>query len=240
MSSRLVVEGAWPGNVTVTRGWARGEVRPWNDQVVSGHVRLVRGNASFLSDLTALAAHASDGIVYSPALYPTSTRIWKRVGFRIDSKLMVLERGLPERPPQPDHPVAEIVDDWDSVLAVDRAAFEGFWTMSRAGLEEAATATPQHVVLGYKVDGLIVGYAIVGAHRTASYLQRIAVDPSHAGKGIGADLLRAALDWACLKGAPSMILNVRDESAPALRLYRNHGFHDTGARLEILVHHGLN
>jgi ribosomal protein S18 acetylase RimI-like enzyme len=58
--------------------------------------------------------------------------------------------------------------------------------------------------------------------------------PRHSGKGIGADLLRAALSWARQEGARAVVLNVRDGADVARRLYQSHGFVDTGTRLEIL------
>jgi len=235
MSNRLIVEGAWPENLTVTRGWARGEARPWNDETAAGHLRLLRGSSAFLDEATSLVATASDGTVYSPALYPASTRIWKRVGYQPTSHLLVLEKGLSFRSERPARPIAAISSpDWDDILEVDRAAFEGFWRMSRAGLVEAAGATPNSTVLGFHIEDRLAGYAIVGTQRTASYLQRLAVDPEHSGQGLGTDLVRASFDWARRRGARSMILNVREQSTAARRLYQGEGFHDTGVRLEIL------
>src|SRR5690606_29006829 len=68
MSSRLVVEGVWPETVTVSKGWSRGEARPWNNETGDGHLRLIRGSSIFLEEATALVAASCGGTVYSPAL----------------------------------------------------------------------------------------------------------------------------------------------------------------------------
>lgn len=241
MPNRLVVEGSWPGSLTVTSGWSRAEARPWNDETPSGHVRLIRGGAAFLAETTRLVAGASDGTVYSPALYPASTRVWKRAGYQTSSQLLTMEKVFAFREEQPIRPVLDLDNpDWDSILRVDHRAFSGFWRMSREGLVEAAGATPAVAVLAVEIDGTLAGYAIVGAQRTSSFLQRIAVDPDHGGRGLGTDLLRAAVSWARRRGARGMTLNVREQSMPARRLYEAGGFHDTGVRLEILVNTKLN
>ncbi len=229
------MEGAWPGAVTVTRGWGACRARPWNTDVAAGHLRMIRGSAAFLADATDVVSRLAGADVYSPALYPTSTRIWRRVGYRPAHQLLVLERRTAVPPGPASSPVrVESDPDWTALVAIDRAAFAGFWRMSREGMKEAVAATPRAAVLTAKREGAVVGYAIVGAERSGSFLQRIAVLPDHTRRGIGADLLREAILWSRRSGATGILLNVRQESAPALALYRSHGFADTGVRLEVL------
>ncbi len=235
MSTQVVVDGVWPGPLRITRGWARGEARPWNDEESAGHLRLVRGGLDFLSQATLAVASVSGGIVYSPALYPERTNIWRTVGYSTEDTLMMMERpiNLPNAAPsqrvQPD-PNPE----WDNLAEVDRCAFSGFWRLGRHGLEEAVKATPTSVVLTHEEDGVISGYAIFGSQRWSSFLQRIAVRPEMEGLGIGTALIRAGIDWSRSQGAHSVLLNVRPTSERALNLYRNEGFQDVGTRLAIL------
>src|SRR5919112_588763 len=54
------------------------------------------------------------------------------------------------------------------------------------------------------------------------------VAPAARGRGVGDAALREVLDWAERRGARSVVLSVRAQNAPAVRLYRRHGFVDAG------------
>jgi GNAT superfamily N-acetyltransferase len=56
-------------------------------------------------------------------------------------------------------------------------------------------------------------------------LARMAVDPSERGKGYGSALLRAAIELAKADGAESLYLLSNTVLAPAIALYRKHGFY---------------
>ncbi len=172
--------------------------------------------------------------VYSPALYTSSTRIWLKCGYEESFHLDVMERSVTSPRPGPNSLVVEAErPDWGALIEIDRHAFQGFWRMSVAGLNEAMSSTSRSVVLTMG-DTEIAGYAIVGAQWNVSYLQRIAVHPEHGGKNIGSDLVRAALQWARKKSAQTMVLNVREENARARRLYSREGFTPTGTTLRVL------
>lgn len=237
MSRPLVVDGSWPGKLTVTRGWARVEARPWNTESDSAHLRLLRGNASFLTEATELVGEKCDGTIYSPAMYPVSTRVWRRAGYQHHSYLLVMERGLMVPFAEPSRAIDHVTtQQWERLLELDHSAFGGFWGMDRAGIEESLAATPHHVVLGHSIDDTLVGYAIVGMSGTTSFLQRIAVDPVHSNQGLGADLVLASFAWAADRGGISMLLNTREDNATALHLYQRLGFSLSDLQLEILRH----
>ena len=70
-----------------------------------------------------------------------------------------------------------------------------------------------------------------------SYLETIAIDPAHQGRGIGA----AVLDWWEARSrtvAPNLWLLVSEFNAPARRFYARHGFVEV-APLENLVKPGV-
>jgi ribosomal protein S18 acetylase RimI-like enzyme len=238
MSDHLVVEGNWPGRLQITRAWARAEARPWNDESAAGQLRLVRGGADFLAEATRVVTEAGGSPVFSPALYPTSTRVWQRSGYRLFDQLVVMERSLMVPWPEPTLPITIDRPVWTDLLAVDHAAFEGFWRMSRLGLAESSAATRRSAVLTVETGGGIAGYAIVGAQRGVGYLQRIAVGPESREQGMGTALVRAAMTWARGQGCRTMILNVRKEATPARDLYHGAGFNTTDTRLEIMRHPG--
>jgi ribosomal protein S18 acetylase RimI-like enzyme len=202
-------------------------------------VRLDRGGTEFLTAVTRRLHELGAGSVFSPALYGSATGVWRRSGFGDYADLDVMERPLAtETPTTGTHLVREEPDpDWDQILTVDRAAFEGFWGMSRLGLSEAhRTNRAGTTFVATNEDG-VAGYAIVGSQWGTVYLHRIAVHPDHAGQGLGGALLTASIDWGDRSGGRSIILNVRPENTRARRFYERHGFSDTGTRLRVLRRH---
>jgi ribosomal-protein-alanine N-acetyltransferase len=233
VSARLSINGVWPAPITLARGWARASARPWNDNSPDALLRLDRGGQDFLSAASEDLEELSGGRVYSPALYPSATRIWRKCGYGEAHDLDVMERST-RSSFQPQRDVAETEDpDWDTIIEIDKAAFEGFWRMSLDGLREAMTSTSRSMMLTLG-DTEIVGYAIVGAQWNVSYLQRIAVHPQHRGNQVGSDLVRHAVSWGQRAAAQTMVLNVRKENTPARRLYSKEGFTETGTALRIL------
>lgn len=57
----------------------------------------------------------------------------------------------------------------------------------------------------------------------AFYLDRLGVDPAFAGRGIGHEALRRAMDLAAKAGADWLRLFVVDRNRPAIRLYQKAG-----------------
>lgn len=231
MASDLNLSGVWPSPISIGRGWAKATARPWNQEGPDAFIRLERGGADFLAAVTDYLIEITSAPVYSPAMYPSSTRVWKRAGYTEAENLEVFERATITTGPPGVAPAKTI--DWPTIQAIDDASFEGFWRMSTDGLKEALDSTRQSSLLVYGEDS-IVGYAIVGAQWNMSYLQRIAVLPDRTGYGIGRALLDGALAWGRRQGAPTMILNVRAENLKARRLYESAGFVATGTNLRIL------
>lgn len=238
VATLLRVEGSWPGPITLSAGWLRARARPWNESVTDPMVRLERGGAEFLTTVTRSLHDMGPGSVYSPALYPGSTRVWKRAGFTGYATLDVMERSLALDTSHPGSGGVGIEDDpnWDEVLELDRLAFEGFWGMSRLGLAEAHHTNKSTVLLTARTAGRLSGYCIVGAQWGTVYLHRIAVRPEETGRGLGAKLVAAAVDWGASNGSQSIVLNVRPGNTTAKRLYERLGFADTRTALEVLRH----
>ncbi len=200
-------------------------------------VRVERGGAGFLTSVTRHLRDLGVEEVFSPALYPGSSRMWVDAGFEEFARLDVFERSIVGGAgAAPRHEVETGTPPWDDILDVDRSAFEGFWAMSRLGLEEAAAASRQGAVLTLPHADGIAGYAIVGTAWGVGYLHRIAVRPGLGGQGMGQSLLTASVNWAAASGARAMVLNVRPDNERARRLYERSGFAATGSDLRVLRH----
>lgn len=238
VASLLRVEGSWPGPITLGVGWYRARARPWNESITDPMVRLDRGGSDFLGAVTSHLHQLGADSVYSPALYPGSTDIWRRSGFDHHVSLDIMERPLggvlevdaaiPVRVQSPP--------DWDRILDVDGEAFDGFWRMSRLGLVEAYRTNRTTSLLVVAGDHGLSGYAIVGVQWATVYLHRIAVRPEEAGLGLGAALLASAINWGTRSGGNGMVLNVRPENLRAKRLYERMGFAHTATALTVLRH----
>lgn len=201
-------------------------------------VRLERGGAEFLKTVTRSLHDMGRDSVYSPALFPGSTRVWKRVGFTDHVTLDVMDRSLELAVPhRGSHGVGIEEDpDWDEILELDRLAFEGFWGMSQLGLVEAHHTNKTTVLLTTRTAGRLSGYCMVGAQWGTVYLHRVAVRPEETGTGLGTKLVSAAVVWGASTESQAMLLNVRPENTRAKRLYERLGFADTKTSLEVLRH----
>ncbi len=113
------------------------------------------------------------------------------------------------------------------VLVIERAAFDPPWSesslMSEASRNDAyfGVAVESGVVLGFCVLRLISGEA---------ELFQIAVDEARRQLGLGSRLLQEALRFAENNGALAVYLEVRAGNAPAIGLYKRHGFVTSGRR----------
>ena len=110
-----------------------------------------------------------------------------------------------------------------ALLDVDARAFEPFWKLDRANLLEAIHATPTTRVMGAFAPDLS-GYAVTGLAADHGYLQRLAVEPSAQGKGLGALLVHDALAWLVDQGATGASVNTQEHNTRALALYERLGF----------------
>jgi len=55
-------------------------------------------------------------------------------------------------------------------------------------------------------DGQIAGYLLVDVLEISAHVERVSVDPAHAGLRIGQQLLEAAADWALQQGLAALTL----------------------------------
>ena len=235
MPTLLRVEGNWPGPIILTLGWFKASARPWNDEHAVPMMRLMRGGAEFLRTAASRLSDITGSGVLSPALYPSATRVWRTAGFEPHVSLQVLEKSLRSEEPVADSFQFDLRETgWREIEAIDEDAFEGFWRMSRAGLEEALEVNGKSTKLVVFEDGEPVGYTIVGTQWRVGYLHRVGVRTDRQGHGYGRALLSESANWARRQGAQSLVLNVRADNARALSVYGAAGFTPANANLTVL------
>lgn len=120
------------------------------------------------------------------------------------------------------------------VLGVDGRAFQSVWRFDGVALKEALTATPSRRYRVATVDGQIVGYAITGLAGRRGYLQRLAVDPTMQGRGIGSALVADSCDWLRQSKATLSFVNTQESNHLALGLYEHLGFSRQSEGLVVL------
>lgn len=160
------------------------------------------------------------------ALSPREQEPFLRRGFEVHDRLHLLHHDLVDIPPGPD--VAARVRrarriDVGAALAVDGRAFEPFWRLDRAGLDDAIAATAA-ARFRVAVDDGVVGYAVTGRSGNRGYLQRLAVDPTVQGRGLGTALVVDGLRWLRRRKVDTALVNTQVANEGAFALYRRLGF----------------
>ena len=159
----------------------------------------------------------------TPALATQEQATFLRRGFEVHHRLHLLTHDLHELPNVPPIPTRRARrSDRDAVIAVDQVTFPPFWRLDVDGLGEALDATPSH---RHRVAGEpIHGYAVWGRANQRGYLQRLAVHPDQAGRGIGAGMVLDGLRWLRRWHVSEVLVNTQDDNERALSLYERLGF----------------
>ena len=125
--------------------------------------------------------------------------------------------------------------DVGAVLALDARAFDSFWRLDGAGLDEAISATPHSRFRVATAGDAIIGYAITGRAGRRGYIQRLAVDPANQRSGVGTALVLDALRWLRRWRADRVMVNTQLQNDRALALYERVGFRRETVGLAVLA-----
>ena len=156
-------------------------------------------------------------------------------GFEVREELHLLSRHLDSLPPAAPAPIRTgRRRDRDEVLAVDAMAFPPFWRLDQTGLAEALGAT-RHARFRVVARDRVLAYAVSGRSGSRGYLQRLAVDPTHAGRGLGRALVLDGLAWMRRRGADRAVVNTQVGNDRALALYQHLGFRLEPSGLAVLT-----
>ncbi|HEX2810175.1 MAG TPA: ribosomal protein S18-alanine N-acetyltransferase [Kineosporiaceae bacterium] len=120
--------------------------------------------------------------------------------------------------------------DVERLIAVEQQLFgltawtaEAFWA-------ELAQPRSRWYVVAEGSAGELLGYAGLMVSGSEADVQTVAVAPGGQRRGLGSHLVDALVDQAVRRGAASVLLEVRADNAPAIRLYRRHGFEQISIR----------
>lgn len=114
-----------------------------------------------------------------------------------------------------------VKEDLPSVAKLEKLCFKRPW--SQEDIEREMDLNPffNGMVLE---EGIVISYALFDTIFEDGHLARIGTDPEFQKRGLGAKMLKAALNQAKDKGCETFYLEVRPSNAPALALYASAGF----------------
>jgi ribosomal-protein-alanine N-acetyltransferase len=119
-------------------------------------------------------------------------------------------------------------DDVAAVADIERRVFSDPW--SARSFAEMLALDP---VRGFAVDdehGRLIGYAVCSTVADEGEILNLAVEPHARGRGLGAALVGAMLDWLKTRGAERVFLEVRRSNEAAIAVYQRAGFTPLGTR----------
>ncbi len=217
-------------------GNSRVRVVPWQGDAFTALVGpKLTGRGPGVGDiLDCLASLQQLGVerAVTPALNPQDTQPFLQAGFQQRERLHLL--AYPLLPGQPSSALLrrsvrlKAGRAWhrDSVIAIDKMAFDSFWQFDRRMLDEARRATPAHRfrIATAPRSKSVIGYAVTGRAGQRGYLQRLAVAPSVQGQGIGTALIQDSIHWLQRRGVRTAYVNTQERNEGAFQLYQRLGF----------------
>lgn len=129
------------------------------------------------------------------------------------------------------------LDDLDALIAIENRCFDAD-RISRRSFRELLTRRTAHTVV-VECEGAVAGYAMLLFRQGTAMarLYSIAVNPNFAGHGVGAMLVHAAEERTFERGRLLLRLEVREDNARAIELYRRLGYRPIGRYLDYYADH---
>ncbi|MDG1365973.1 MAG: GNAT family N-acetyltransferase [Acidimicrobiales bacterium] len=174
--------------------------------------------------------------VVTAAVGPSERDVLEADGFTEHERLHLLRcdlRSIPDRPSNETALRRAWRSDRPAILNIDAKTFEPFWQLDLTSLLESIRATPAARVRVIS-DPTVVGYAVTGRSGTQGYLQRLAVDPSRQGEGLGIALVADGLQWLRRRNANVCWVNTQEANTAALSLYEKLSFVPASHQLTVL------
>ncbi len=225
-------------------GRERLRVGPWRGDPATAYLNPVPGaplpSADFVRRCVRTLTRQGYGRIVTGALSPAEQSAFRAAGFSVTEHLHLLSHDLRSVPPAepPDGLLRRSSRrDREGVLELDHLAFDPFWRLDDAGLDEALAATPHtRFRVATTEDGqTVIGYAITGRAGHRGYLQRLAVHPTQQRQGLGTILVADALRWLRRWRADRAMVNTQLANDRALALYERVGFRRESSGLSVLA-----
>jgi ribosomal protein S18 acetylase RimI-like enzyme len=215
-------------------GWIR--VRPWrgDDDVAYLAVGADRPPPhEFVEHCVETLRAQGRARVVTSALTPADALPFVDAGFTVRERLHLLAHDMHKVAAPARSTRRARSADHRAVLALDHLAFDEFWRLDDAGLDDAIRATP---VARFRVagEGGIAAYAISGRSGSQGYLQRLAVAPSERREGWGRVVVADGLRWLARHGVRRTLVNTQLDNESALALYEACGFQRLAVGLCVL------
>lgn len=230
----------------IESGRERLRAGPWRGDPGTAYLNPVPGAPLPSSDFVrrCLRTLAGQGYrrVVTGALSPTEQSAFRAAGFAVTEHLHLLSHDLRSLPPLDVSGPQVVVrrgsrPDRGQVLELDRLAFDPFWRLDGAGLDEAIAATPhtRFRVAADPANDHVVAYAITGRAGRRGYLQRLAVHPDVQRQGLGLLLVADGLRWLRRWRTEKAMVNTQLANERALALYERVGFRREPSGLSVLA-----
>ena len=134
-------------------------------------------------------------------------------------------REVIDRSVQSEQFTAEFAGEVSGEWIHDFLRLEGYSPDRYEGYAHIFSAiAPKKAFVSLRDHGELIALGTVVAERGWAGLSNIIVDAEHRGKGAATALLRSLADWSLRNGADQLYLQVLQDNAPALSLYRKLGF----------------
>ena len=122
--------------------------------------------------------------------------------------------------------------DTETILDLDRLAFEPIWQISRDSLAVAIIQASSANLI--EDGGEILGYQITTSSPFGAHLARLAVLPSHQREGLGTLLVNDAVQSVLETRLGQLSVNTQENNHSSRKLYENMGFTQTGKEFPVL------
>jgi ribosomal-protein-alanine N-acetyltransferase len=135
-----------------------------------------------------------------------------------------------ERRPVPVALRPAVLGDLEAVVAIEQMSFSDPPWSHASFLSLITNRRAFFAVALSPADQGVIGYVVAWAVGDEAEVANLAVSPSWRARGVGAQLLDAALDEVAEQGARVAHLEVRETNVAAHSLYQSRGFQPVGRR----------
>lgn len=134
-----------------------------------------------------------------------------------------------------DYQITPVPPAWlDQLEAMEKACFSDPW--SRRLLADLLEMENAYTIAAADGSGTVLGYASLQTVLDEGHINNLAVLPEHRRRGIASALLEQFRRIGEEKGLAFLTLEVRSSNAPAIALYRKHGYAQAGRRKNYYAH----